>query len=83
VRRLFWLAMGVTIGALVVRRLARTAESLSPRGIAASVAESVRGLTAAVREFAGDVREGMAEREAALTEGTGLDGRLGARPEDF
>ena len=75
-RRLFWLAMGVTIGALVVRRLARTAESLSPRGIAASVAESVR-------EFAGDVREGMAEREAALTEGTGLDGRLGARPEDF
>jgi hypothetical protein len=83
VRRLFWLAMGVTIGVLVVRRLARTAEALSPSGIAGSISESVRGLTAAVREFAGDVREGMAEREAELTEGTGLDGRLGARPEDF
>jgi hypothetical protein len=83
VRRLFWLAMGVTIGALVVRKLARTAESLSPRGIAASVSESLAGLLAAVREFAADVREGMTEREAELTEGTGLDGRLGARPEDF
>ena len=82
-RRLFWLAMGVTIGALVVRKLARTAKSLSPRGLAGSLAESVRGLTVAVREFAADVREGMAEREAELTEGVGLDGRLGARPEDF
>jgi hypothetical protein len=83
VRRLFWLAMGVTIGALVVRRLARTAESLSPRGIAASASASVGALAGAVRDFAADVREGMAEREAQLTEGTGLDGRLGARPEDF
>jgi len=83
VRRLFWLAMGVTIGALVVRKLARTAESLSPRGIAGSVSASLSGLAAAVRDFAADVREGMAEREAELVEGTGLDGRLGARPEDF
>jgi Family of unknown function (DUF6167) len=83
VRRLFWLAMGVTIGALVVRKLARTAESLSPRGLAASVSESFQGLTTTVRDFADDVREGMAEREAELLEGTGLDGRLGARPEDF
>jgi hypothetical protein len=83
VRRLFWLAMGVTIGALVVRKLARAAESLSPRGIAASASASLRDLAEAVRDFAADVREGMAEREAELVEGTGLDGRLGARPEDF
>jgi hypothetical protein len=83
VRRLFWLAMGVTIGVLVVRKLARAAESLSPRGLAASVSTSVRDLADAVRDFAADVREGMAEREAELAEGTGLDGRLGARPEDF
>jgi hypothetical protein len=83
VRRLFWLAMGVTIGALVVRRLARTAESLSPRGIAASASASLSAMAEAVRDFAAEVREGMAEREAQLTEGTGLDGRLGARPEDF
>jgi hypothetical protein len=83
VRRLFWLAMGVTIGALVVRKLARTAASLSPRGMAASFSESLRDLAATVREFVGDVREATAEREAELREGTGLDGRLGARPEDF
>jgi hypothetical protein len=83
VRRLFWLVMGVTIGALVVRKLARAAESLSPRGLAASAAASLGELADAVREFAADVREGMAEREAELVEGTGLDGRLGARPEDF
>ncbi len=82
-RRLFWLAMGVTIGVLVVRRLARTAEALSPSGVAGSVSGSVRGLTGAVRDFAADVRAGMAEREAELAEGVGLDGRLGARPEDF
>jgi len=83
VRRLFWLAMGVTIGALVVRRLTRAAESLSPSGIAASLSSSVSSLTETVRDFADDVREAMTEREAELMEGTGMDGRLGARPEDF
>ena len=37
-RRLFWLAMGVTIGALVVRRLSRAAEKLTPQGIAGLIA---------------------------------------------
>ena len=34
-RRLFWLAMGITIGALVVRKLCRAAEKLTPAGIGA------------------------------------------------
>jgi hypothetical protein len=83
VRRLFWLALGATIGVLLVRRLARAAEALTPRGLAAAVSGSLGGLTEAVREFADEVREGMAEREAELLEGTGIDGRLGARPEEF
>ena len=29
-RRLFWLAMGITIGALVVRKLSRAAEKMTP-----------------------------------------------------
>ena len=69
-KRLFWLALGVTVGALLVRKLTRTAQSLSPSGIAATVSGSVGGLAAAVREFADE-------------EGTGVDGKLGARPEDF
>ena len=82
-RRLFWLALGATIGVLLVRRLTRAAESLTPRALAASVSSSLGGLTEAVREFADEVREGMAEREAELMDGTGIDGRLGARPEEF
>ena len=33
-RRLFWLAMGVTIGVMVVRKLSKAAERLTPRGMA-------------------------------------------------
>ena len=76
-RRLFWLAMGVTIGALIVRKLTRAAEKLTPTGMAQSFADALSDLAAAIRDFGADVRAAMAEREAELREGTGLDGRLG------
>jgi len=79
VKRIFWLALGVTVGALVVRKLSSAAESLSPRGLS----QSLQGLADAVRDFADEVRDGMAVREAELAEGTGIDGKLGAKPEDF
>ena len=78
-KRLFWLALGGSVGALLVRKLSSAAESLTPKGMAGSL----RGLSEAIRDFADDVREGMATRESELLEGTGIDGRLGARPEDF
>ncbi|MDT4918550.1 MAG: hypothetical protein QOH89_3250 [Pseudonocardiales bacterium] len=77
-RRLFWLAMGVTIGALVVRKLSRAAEKLTPRGMAGSVGAGLGELADAIRDFAADVREAMSEREAQLRESTGLDGNAGA-----
>jgi hypothetical protein len=58
-RRVFYIALGVTIGVLAVRRVTRLAESLSPENLAASAAR-------AVTDFVADVREGMAEREADL-----------------
>jgi hypothetical protein len=76
-RRLFWLAMGITIGALIVRKLSRVAEKLTPRGVAGSIGEGLSDLSDAVRDFAFDVREAMHEREDTLREGTGFDGRLG------
>jgi hypothetical protein len=79
VKRLFWLALGATVGVLVMRKLTRTAEAFTPRGLAGSL----QGLAEAVRDFADEVREGMSDREAELLEGSGIDGRLGARPEDF
>jgi hypothetical protein len=78
-RRLFWLAMGITIGALVVRKLSRAAEKMTPGGIAASIAEGLRDLADAIGDFGADVRAAAAEREAELRDGTGLDAPLPAR----
>ena len=75
-RRLFWLAMGITIGALVVRKLSRAAEKLTPAGIGGSIAEGLRDLADAIGDFGADIRAAAAEREAELRAGTGLDAPL-------
>ena len=75
-RRLFWLAMGITIGALVVRKLSAAAERMTPAGIGASIAEGLRDLADAIGDFGADVREAMSERELELRAGTGLDAPL-------
>jgi chromosome condensin MukBEF MukE localization factor len=75
-RRLFWLAMGATIGALLVRKLSRAAEKLTPTGVAGSIAEGLRELADAIGDFGADVRAAAAEREAELRAGTGLDAPL-------
>ena len=77
-RRLFWLAMGITIGALVVRKLSRAAERMTPGSIGASIAEGLRDLAEAIGDFGAEVREAMAEREDELRSGTGLDAPLPA-----
>jgi hypothetical protein len=77
-RRLFWLAMGITIGALVVRKLSRAADKLTPTGIAGSIAEGMRDLADAIGDFGAEVRDAMAEREGELRSGTGLDAPLPA-----
>jgi len=76
-RRLFWLAMGVTIGAMVVHKLSKLAEKLTPRGMSNGIASSLADLAESLRYFGSDVREAMAEREAELRENTGLDGKVG------
>ncbi len=75
-RRLFWLAMGITIGALVVRKLSRAAEKMTPAGIGASIAEGLRDLADAIGDFGADVRAAAAAREEELRAGTGLDAPL-------
>ena len=75
-RRLFWLVMGITIGALVVRKLSRAAEKMTPGSIGASIASGLRELAEAIGEFGADIRAAAAEREAELRTGTGLDAPL-------
>lgn len=79
-KRLFWLVMGVTIGVLVVRKMSKLAERFTARGMGEGIAGALGDLADAVRGFATDVRGAMAEREAELRAGAGLDGELGAKP---
>lgn len=76
-RRLFWLAMGITIGALVVRKLTTAAARLTPGGLSQSLGQSLAGLADSLRGFVEDVRIAMREREAELREGAGFDGEFG------
>jgi chromosome condensin MukBEF MukE localization factor len=80
-RRLFWLAMGVTIGALIVRKITRAAEKLTPSGMATGIGQGLSDLADSIGDFAADVRAAMAERETQLRESTGLDGTANARRE--
>lgn len=85
-KRLLWLGVGLAVGALVVRKLSRKAESLTPAGIAASLSETAGGVIETVRSFLDDVREGMAERERQIHEafaaGVALGPELGTQPSD-
>jgi hypothetical protein len=78
-RRLFWLAMGVTIGVLVVRKLSAAADRLTPQSIAGQLAEGLRDLADAIGDFGADVRAAASAREAELRAGTGLDAPLPER----
>lgn len=68
-RRMFWLALGATVGVLVVRRVTKAAEAYTPEGVARGMSSLGEGL----REMASAVREGMAEREAELRLALGVD----------
>jgi adenylosuccinate lyase len=72
-RRLFWLGVGLALGALVFRKLNQTAQRLTPRNIAQSTGSALAELTQAVQDFAAEVRESMREREVELREAAGLD----------
>jgi hypothetical protein len=69
VRRLFWIALGATIGILLFRKVNKTIDAYSPAGVSRSLASVGDGL----RELAEVVREGMAEREEELRIALGVD----------
>ena len=78
---MFWLGIGLALGALIFRRMSRAAEKLTPTGLAQGLGGALAELSQSARDFVADVRQGMAEHEAALREAAVLDGGdLGATP---
>jgi hypothetical protein len=65
-RRLFWLGLGIAVGALVARKCIKVAQSYSPKGLAGSAKQSANNLVNSARNFIDDVRSGMAEHEEHL-----------------
>lgn len=72
-RRLFWLALGATVGALVVRKIGKAARAYSPAGMAEGLSGGLSELGEGLREMAQAVREGMGERESELRFALGID----------
>jgi len=68
-RRLFWLGLGVVLGAFLVRRATKLVRSLGPAGVGDSLGSGWAGL----RDLADTVREGMDQREAELREALAID----------
>ena len=73
-RRLFYIALGATVGVLVVRKATQAAQRFTPAGMQSSMTGALGGLSQAIRDFGDNVREGMAEREDLLRTELGLDG---------
>lgn len=72
-KALFYVALGATAAVLVVRKVTRTAEKFTPSGMASSMG----GVADAIRDFAAEVRVGMADREDELRVALGIDDAQG------
>lgn len=79
-KRLFYLAVGIGLGAVIARRLTRAASRLTPRGLADQTKMGWRGLEDAIRAFVDDVKAAMAERETELREALTEEGTRGEEP---
>ncbi|HEX6196985.1 MAG TPA: DUF6167 family protein [Jiangellaceae bacterium] len=71
-KRVFWITAGAVAGVLVARKLAKAARSVTPEGAAERVSGKFGDITNAFRNFADDVRAGMAERDNELRRSLGI-----------
>jgi hypothetical protein len=69
IRRLFWLTVGIMLGAWAAFRLKRLMRALTPQALV----HQASGVGHTVREFADDVRNAMHAREDELRDALGLD----------
>ena len=82
VKRVFWVALGASVGVLVVTKASKTLRRFSPSGIADGAAGVPGAVGGAVRGFLDDVQYAAAEREMELYRVLGVDVRDTEGPRD-
>ncbi|MGY1434395.1 DUF6167 family protein [Streptomyces reniochalinae] len=72
-RRAFWFTTGAAAGVWATTKVQRKIRSLAPDALAVRAADKAVEGGHRLREFALDVRAGMAQRESELKDALGLD----------
>lgn len=70
---MFWVALGASVGVVVVNRATKAARKLAPGAVAGSAAGVPGRLASVWQDFAEDVRSAAAEREFELYHTLGVD----------
>ncbi|MFV0461538.1 MAG: hypothetical protein ACK5MT_22520 [Actinomycetales bacterium] len=65
-RRMFWLTLGIVLGALAFRRVSRFARSYTPQGLAGRAQDGAVSTLEGLRAFGADVAALAARREDEL-----------------
>lgn len=68
-KKLFWLGLGIALGAYAVQKVSAGKAALGPEGLNRAVGR----LSDSIHHFADAVREGMGERESELRAALGVD----------
>ncbi|MEU8957042.1 DUF6167 family protein [Streptomyces sp. NPDC048518] len=71
-RRTFWFTAGAAAGVWATTKVNRKLKQLTPESLAAQAANKAIETGHRLKDFALDIRDGMAEREAELGEALGL-----------
>lgn len=73
IRRAFWFTTGAAAGVWATTKVNRKLRTLAPDSLAARAADAAVDTGNRLRDFALDVRAGMAQREDELNDRLGLD----------
>lgn len=79
-RRAFWFTTGAAAGVWATAKVQRKLRSLAPDALAVRAADKAVETGHRLKEFALDVRAGMAQRESELNDALGIDAQPEANP---
>ena len=65
-KRMIWVGIGIAVGVVVVRKLTKVAESVTPGGVAERVGDAGAEMRESFKAFWADVSEAKQAKEAEL-----------------